>query len=121
MGMINQVILEGRFLKDPDNLKTSASNKSYISFSLAIPRGKDEQPLFVNCTAFGFDAEKVVKTGRKGSPVVLSGFLAPVISKDGKQSGMSILINSITIYPKKSDLSFAEEVPVEEDSFSLWG
>jgi single-strand DNA-binding protein len=112
--MINHITLEGRLFKDANDLNKSKAGKSYISFGLCVSRGKEENPMFINVTAFGFNAENVAKFGKKGSTIIVSGNLAPIYSSQNKQTGINLLADQITIVPKRNE-EFASNVSEVED------
>jgi len=73
---INRVVLIGRMTRDPE-LRTTASNYSVASFSVAIDRrvgqGKEPATDFIPCTVWGTQAENVARYTHKGSLVGIEG------------------------------------------------
>ena len=78
---MNKVILIGRLTRDPE-IRYGASqgeNSSAVArFSLAVDRrfkrqGEEQTADFINCVAFGRQAEFVEKYVRKGTKMVLTG------------------------------------------------
>lgn len=76
--MLNDYKAIGRLTKDLE-LKKTKSNKSYISFTLAIDRGKDKQgnPMtdFINFQAWEGRADTLAKYLHKGDMVFVEGEL----------------------------------------------
>ena len=70
---MNKVILMGRLAKDPD-VRYSADNKAFARYSLAVDRrfSQEGQPTadFINCVAFGKNAEFAEKYLHKGTKIV---------------------------------------------------
>lgn len=73
---MNKVILIGRLVRDPE-LRTTASNISVCSFTVAVDRRfkSEGQPTadFINVIAWRQTAEFVSKYFNKGSKIVVSG------------------------------------------------
>lgn len=77
--MLNRVILIGRLTRDPE-LRKTASNLSFASFSLAVDDSRKnpdgtKNTLFINCTIFRERADTLVKYTRKGSLISIEGKL----------------------------------------------
>ena len=78
--MINKVVLIGRLTSDPV-LRTTASNKSFVSFTIAVDdrRTKNQDgtssTLFMRCTAWNALAENINKYTKKGSLIGVDGRL----------------------------------------------
>lgn len=77
--MLNQVILMGRFTRDPE-LRYTQSNIPVATFSLAVERdfsGKAETSTtdFIDCVAWNATAEFVNKYFSKGALAAVSGSL----------------------------------------------
>ena len=86
---MNKVILMGRLTKDPE-LRSTASNVSVCSFTLAVDRRfkklEDEQTAdFISCVAFGKIAEFLEKFGKKGVKFIVEGRIqtGSYTNKDG--------------------------------------
>lgn len=73
---MNKVILMGRLTRNPD-IKYSADNKAFARYSLAVDRrfSQEGQPTadFINCVAFGKNAEFAEKYLHKGTKIVAVG------------------------------------------------
>lgn len=75
--MINNVVLVGRITRDAE-LRMSDGGKAYTNFSLAVNRafkGQDgkQQADFINCIAFGKQAENLARYCGKGSMIGVLG------------------------------------------------
>ncbi len=73
--MFSQLTTTGRVTADLE-LKTSTKNIPYVSFSIAVNKGKkeDQKTTFYKCVVFREEAEKIVKAGvKKGSLLAVSG------------------------------------------------
>lgn len=75
----NKVILGGRLTADPE-LKTTSSGVSVTSFSIAVnkpPRnGEQQDPFFINCTAWRQTAEFITRYFRRASSICVVGSLS---------------------------------------------
>lgn len=71
---MNKVILIGRFTKDPELRFVAGSGNAVTKFSLAVTRpfNKDETD-FINCVAFGKQAELIAQYFQKGNPIAITG------------------------------------------------
>lgn len=71
---MNNVSLLGRIATDLE-MKRTQNNKSYISFSLAVDRFSNGNKTadFIRCTAWGKNAENIVKYFSKGSLIAVNG------------------------------------------------
>ena len=73
---INSVILTGRLTRDVE-LKTTQSNISVCSFTLAVDKGfKDDGADFINCVVWRIQAENLVKYKHKGDLIGIQGRLS---------------------------------------------
>ena len=72
MGAGNHVSFYGNLTRDPE-LKVTKNNKSVTSFSIAVNDWKDT--IFINCEAWGKQAESIAEYCVKGSPVIVEGAL----------------------------------------------
>lgn len=73
MGVDNNVSLTGRLTKDLE-LKSTKTNISYMSFTIAVQRGYDKEKAdFINCTIWRQSAEFLAKYGKKGDMVSVLG------------------------------------------------
>ena len=75
--MLNKAILMGRLTRDPE-LRHTQSNMAVCSFSLAIDRGRkdqngERQTDFIDCVAWGRQAEFVAQWFAKGVMAIVVG------------------------------------------------
>ena len=75
---MNKVILIGRLARDPE-LRTTSSNLSVATFSLAVSRpfnptnGGQSEADFISCVAWRRQAENLAKFCHKGSQIAVEG------------------------------------------------
>ena len=111
---MNSFIASGRLTKDPD-VRYSQDKKAVASFTIAIPksyvrdgvRGAD----YMNCVAFGKNAEFVDKYIKKGVKVLIRGRMEQddYTNKDGqKVYGWKCTIDEIDFGESKKDSGNAE-------------
>lgn len=77
--MLNNVIIMGRLVKDPE-LKTTSSGTSVTQFTIACDReyaskGEERQADFFDCTAWRGTAEFISKYFSKGRLIAITGRL----------------------------------------------
>jgi len=73
--MLNNVSVQGRFTADPE-LKTTQSGKSVTSFTLANDQNYKENAVnWLDCVAWGKQAEFITKYFKKGSQAIIQGTL----------------------------------------------
>lgn len=104
MPNFNQVILMGNVTRDPQ-LKHLPSQTVVVDFGLASSRkyrtaeGEDrEEVCFVDCAAFGKQAEVLSKYLQKGKPLFIQGRLKYDTWEDkqggGKRSKLSVIVEN---------------------------
>lgn len=72
---MNVIMITGRLTRDPESRMTQ-SGKEVVNFCVAVNRvGKDAGADFVNCVAFGKQAEVIGKYFIKGMKIDLTGRL----------------------------------------------
>jgi single-strand DNA-binding protein len=101
MANLNKVILAGNLTRDPE-LSYTPSNTAICKFGLAInrrwrdPQGESrEETCFVDCTAFGRQAETINQYMRKGRGLLLEGRLqfSQWTGQDGqKRSKLAVVV-----------------------------
>lgn len=109
---MNKVILIGRLTKDPE-LRTTESNKSVSSFSLAVDSFRrdsqgENQADFINCVAWEGLAENLAKYMKKGSKIAVEGRIQTrsYDAKDGtKRYVTEVVATSIEFLESKKDSS----------------
>ncbi len=83
--MINTVILQGRFTRDPEIRR---GNTTFAKFTLAVKDDfKADKTHFIECNAWGSVAERIQRYFQKGDPVIVGGSLEQQkwTDKDGNQ------------------------------------
>jgi single-strand DNA-binding protein len=103
MASLNKVLLMGNLTRDPQ-LSYLPSQTALVDFGLAVNRrwtGKDgekkEETCFVDCTAFGRQAETINKYLAKGRPVFVEGRLTfnSWVAQDGaKRSKLKVTVEN---------------------------
>ena len=83
--MLNKAILMGRLTRDPE-LRHTQSNMAVCSFSLAIDRGRkdqngERQTDFIDCVAWGRQAEFVAQWFTKGSMAIVVAVSSPAAGR----------------------------------------
>ena len=118
MAVLNTVILEGRMFQDHEAgaLKTSNNGNRYIRFGIAVYQGKNVSPMFVNVTAFNYEADRVASCG-KGQTIILQGHLNPSKNKEQKQTGLDVIADTIVCMDKKAEVKVE---PQEQESPFPW-
>ncbi len=82
MANYNRIILAGNLTRDPE-LSYTPSNTAVCKFGLAVNRTwtnkqtnqKQEETMFVDCTAWSRSAEVINEYCRKGKPILIEGRL----------------------------------------------
>ena len=69
---MNHATFLGRLGRNPDE-RTLGDGKRVTNFSLAVNRGKDKDPLWVNCTAWDKTAEIAARYLVKGDQALVEG------------------------------------------------
>jgi len=106
MPYINNITIAGNLTRDVE-AKYSASNITIARLSIAVNHYyKDEngefkeQVSFIDAVAFGDTANKCLKDLRKGSPVILEGYLKTRAFVDNNQQNRKVTeINITKIHP----------------------
>lgn len=71
---MNKVSILGRIVKDPDLRFIGGTGKAVSSFTVAVNRQyKKDEADFINCIAFGKQAETIAEYMQKGSQIALNG------------------------------------------------
>lgn len=78
--MLNKIILMGRLTRDPELRHTTQSNMAVCTFTLAVDRNRksqtgERQTDFLDCVAWGRQAEFVTQWFSKGSMAIVVGQL----------------------------------------------
>ena len=116
----NRVILMGNLVRDPE-LRVTTGGMNVGSFSLAINnRVKDdkESVSYIDCVAFGKQADFAHEYLEKGMPILVEGRLHQNRwEQEGqKRSKIQVIVNSLTfVGPKKNGEDTAPETSLPED------
>ncbi len=111
MAALNKVMLMGNLTRDPQ-LKQLPSNTQLAEFGLAVSRryktaaGEDrEETCFVDCTAFGKQAEVIGQYCQKGKPLFVEGRLKYDSWDDkqgfGRRSKVSVVVENFQFIGSK--------------------
>lgn len=103
---MNNVFLIGRLTKDPELRFTAGKGTAVTRFSLAVTRksNKDEAD-FINCVAFGKNAEHIAQYLTKGRKVAVAGSI-----KTGSYEKDSVKHYTTTVVADRCDfLDFAKQ------------
>ena len=91
--MMNRVVLVGRLVRDPNELRRSANGNAVISFTIAVDnrftKQEDRKADYVPCVAWNKTAEIVSQYARKGSLVGLEGRLQ---SRNYEKEGQKVFV-----------------------------
>jgi len=122
--MLNNVVLIGRLVKDPDLRKTK-DGKSVASFRLASDDsysrdGQEKTTIFIDVTVFGNRADTVAKYMRQGTNVAVVGRLTQrkyISSKTNTEVTVTEIVASSVEFvgpkPKtQEDSGFQSDIPV---------
>lgn len=115
--MLNKIVIMGRFTKDAE-LRSTASGKSVVSFTVAVDRdfkgqNGEKETDFINCVAWGSTAEFINKYFNRGSMAVVEGRLQirPYETTDGqKRTAEEVIVNNIYFGESKKDAATNEPV-----------
>lgn len=120
---MNKVILIGRTTKTPE---LREGNSIFCRFTLAVDRKKkDEQADFINCVAFGKQAEFVAKYFPQGKKMALEGRIqtGSYTNRDGKKiTTTDVIVENVEFVEKRelneptTEPTYAQStfVPVDE-------
>jgi single-strand DNA-binding protein len=120
MPSFNKVMLMGNLTRDPQ-LKHLANSTVVAEFGLACNRrfrtaaGEDkEEVAFVDCTAFGRQAETIGQYCTKGKPLFVEGRLKYDTWDDkagnGKRSKLSVVVENFQFLGGKGDTEFPTDM-----------
>jgi single-strand DNA-binding protein len=111
MASFNQVILLGNLTRDPE-MRYLPNNTPVVGFGMACNRrfkdgqGQDrEEVMFIDCSAFGKQAEIINQYCRKGNLLFVEGRLRLETWEDkqggGKRSKHSVHIDNFQLMPRR--------------------
>ena len=121
MASFNRVILMGNLTRDPE-MRVTAGGMNVGSFSLAVnDRLKDdkESVSYIDCVAFGKQADFAHEYLAKGMPILVEGRLQQSRwEKEGqKRSKIEVIVEQLTsVGPKKNGEDTAPETSLPEES-----
>ena len=115
--MVNHLVLQGRMVADPE-LKTTNSGSNVVNFRVAwSEKYKDkENRLFLECKAFGAQAEFISKYFLKGQEIAVEGKLNTEewTGQDGqKRSKIVLMVSNCHFCGSKSDNAGAQQSAVQ--------
>src|SRR6267142_7002565 len=124
MANFNKVILVGNLTRDPQ-LRYLPSQMAVVDIGLAInhkwrtPQGEDrEEVCFIDCSAFGKQAEVINQYCQKGRPLLVEGRLKYETWDDkqggGKRSKHKIIIEGFQLLGGRQDGGGGGAPPAEE-------
>ena len=109
--MINNVILMGRLVADPE-LRTTNSGKSVANFRIAVDRsyskGNDKQADFITIVAWENTADFISKYFSKGSMIALRGEIQTRSYEDNsgnKRTAFEVLAKEVSFCGGKNETS----------------
>lgn len=112
MPNLNLVILAGHLIRDPE-LRYVGNGHALVQFGVATNKEfekngeKKKVATFVDCKAWGSEAEAIAESFKKGDGITITGELTTESWED-KQTGAKrhktlVLVNSAAMYHKRSD------------------
>lgn len=112
--MLNTVILMGRLTADPE-LRTTNTNLSVLSFSVAVDRsyqsqGQERQTDFINCVAWRQNADFISKYFRKGQMIAIEGAIQTRSYEDksgNKRTAFEVIVNRASFCGSKNETGAA--------------
>lgn len=117
--MLNKAILMGRLTRDPE-LRHTQSNMAVCSFSLAIDRGRkgpngERQTDFIDCVAWGRQAEFVSQWFTKGAMAIVVGRIQSRSWQDKNGN------NRVSVEVNCDEVSFGETKKSREGNAGSFG
>lgn len=107
--MVNSVVLVGRLTRSPE-LKKTKSNKSVVSFTVAVDKYGSKEASFIPCVVWEQGAEYLSKYGEKGNIVMVTGELntRDYEGTNGKVHVVEVNANRVKVLPsaKKQETTF---------------
>jgi single-strand DNA-binding protein len=106
---MNQVVLIGRLVADPD-FKTLQSGNAVANMRIAVDRGKNEESDFIDLSAFGKTAEFASNYLSKGRLIAIQGKLrVRQYEHNGeKRKAAEVVVDNIQPLDSKKDSSGAQ-------------
>ncbi|MCD7774670.1 MAG: single-stranded DNA-binding protein [Clostridiales bacterium] len=107
--MLNCAIIMGRLTADPE-LKTTQSNLSVVSFSVAVERNYQSQGErvtdFINCVAWRQNAEFISRYFRKGQMIAVQGSIQTRSYEDrtgAKRTAVEVVVDRASFCGSKAE------------------
>ena len=118
--MINNVVLMGRLVADPE-LRTTTTGKSVCSFTIAVDRsfvrsGEERGADFINIVAWEGQANFVCRFFKKGSMIAVQGRIQtrPYEDKNGqRRTAFEIVARELSFTGSKSETSASGYTPAD--------
>ena len=122
--MLNTVILMGRLTADPE-LRTTNTNLSVLSFSVAVDRsyqsqGQERQTDFINCVAWRQNADFISKYFRKGQMIAIEGAIQTRSYEDktgAKRTAFEVIVNRASFCGSKNETGAAAPAATAPTSY----
>ena len=108
--MINNAVIMGRLVADPE-LRTTSSGNSVSSFTVAVDRsfarqGEEKQADFIDVIAWRQTAEFICKYFRKGSMIAIQGHIQTRMYEDkngNKRKAVELIADNVSFCGTKSE------------------
>lgn len=108
--MLNQVVLVGRLVRDPELLDTE-NNKKMSKITLAIPRSfknieGEYETDFINCILWDSIAKSTVKYCKKGEIIGVKGRIQSRVVEDEKEKNkyyIDVIAERVTFLSSKKN------------------
>lgn len=116
--MLNQSILMGRLVRDPETTFIQSGNSSVTRFTIAVERdykaAGEERPKtdFITCTAWNKTGEFIAKYFKKGSMIAITGSIetGSYTNKEGvKVYTTEVRVSKATFTGERRDTGTSEE------------
>lgn len=108
--MINNVVLMGRLTATPE-LKHTASDKSVVSFTLAVDGYKDGETNFIDCQAWEKTAEFIANYFDKGRLIAVMGQIQTrsFTDKNGnKRKATEVIVSKASFTGERKNDGYSE-------------
>lgn len=117
--MINNVVLMGRLVQEPE-LKKTQTNKSVLSFALACDDyvNREKRVEFVDCVVWGQGADYLSMYAKKGNVIGVVGKIQnrAYTSQDGRKIKVTeVLASKVQIVSYTAKEKIAQEETVSQD------
>ena len=121
---LNKVILAGRLVADPELKKTTNTDSSVCSFTIAVNRryskpGEQAQTDFIDCVAWRQQAEFLSRYFRKGSSILIVGNIQKRAWNDqqgNKRYTTEVIVDEINFVDSKGEGPRLPRIPRRQPS-----